>query len=795
MVPTQSHEDNGGAAGGLRSVTLARSLRENAYWLLPAAVALILQLLYLAEGHRDPTFYRPIVDAGEYHREAQLIAWGLPLAREPYWQPPLYAYVLAAAYAVSGGSILFAKFLQALSGAACCAIVALLGRRLFHRTAGLIAGLWLAVSGPFTFYNLQLLPSGLSVLLNLVVVILLLRAVEVPAGGRWFACGLATGLSALALPNVLLPVAGVMVWLLFTRGRAGLGGRRAVTRVAILAGGIVLAILPATVRNLAVSGEFIPISYNGGYNLYLGNNPDAWETTAARPGFPSDRLLALPRQDGAHGAAAAQAWFVREVGRFVGSHPGAFATGILKRADQFLNAREIPRNEDPYQYRDDSAVLGVLLWRWGAFGFPFGLLLPLAILGVLAGGAATRPRRLVLLFVCLYSISILAFFVSSRHRLPVAALLGLFAGSGVAWLASRVRARDTLRVAGGLALVLGVGLWVNRSIAAPSDGVDFRAERLSMLGGSAIVEGRLDRAETLYREAIEQDPSVSETHVRLGGVYELLGRRDEATAEYQRAIDLDPNAAQAYLHLGIIVGNQGRHDEAERFFRQAIEAWPAYPQAHQFLGYSLALSGTEGWIDAYRNAWRLDHDPREPFPDPGEVLLEMGPSAAALRWFAARVEAGAADPTTRLGLARALTRVARERGPESGSRELSTALQVASQVAGAHPGLAAAHRALGDVFLTAGRFADARREYEEALRLEPKRATDHLTYANVLRALGNETEGRRELRRAIALDPALTEAYEQLGSLLARRGDHGRARRYLTRAAQLRGFALPGASR
>ncbi len=312
-----------------------------------------------------------------------------------------------------------------------------------------------------------------------------------------------------------------------------------------------------------------------------------------------------------------------------------------------------------------------------------------------------------------------------------------------------------------------------------------------MLGGSAIVDGRLDRAELLYRRSIEQDPTVSETHVRLGGVYELLGQPEAAASEYRTAISLDPSAAHAYLHLGIIVGNQGQPENATAYFRKAIEAWPAYLQAHQLLGYSLALSGEDGWIDAHRNAWKLDHGPQQPFPAPGEILLDMGPSSAALSWFAERVDAQSKDPTALLGFARALTQTARERGPESASRELNAALQISSQVASAQPKLGAAHRALADALFTAGRLVEARREYAETIRIEPKRATDHLAYASVLLAGGNQAEAARELRRAIALDPILTEAYQQLGSLLGRQGNAVKAKRYLARAAQLRGFAIP----
>ena len=44
---------------------------------------------------------------------------------------------------------------------------------------------------------------------------------------------------------------------------------------------------PATIRNQAVSGEWIPISANGGINLFIGNNPGPTAFTRAIPDVES----------------------------------------------------------------------------------------------------------------------------------------------------------------------------------------------------------------------------------------------------------------------------------------------------------------------------------------------------------------------------------------------------------------------------------------------------------------------------------------------------------------------------
>ena len=62
------------------------------------------------------------------------------------------------------------------------------------------------------------------------------------------------------------------------------GGREA----AALVLGLALAVAPATLRNLAVSGEPVLVSSHGGLNLYIGNRAEADGTYRHVPGITPD---------------------------------------------------------------------------------------------------------------------------------------------------------------------------------------------------------------------------------------------------------------------------------------------------------------------------------------------------------------------------------------------------------------------------------------------------------------------------------------------------------------------------
>jgi hypothetical protein len=98
------------------------------------------------------------------------------------------------------------------------------------------------------------------------------------------ASGLVLGVAALTKSQaILLPlVLGLPLLASAPRG-PGLGRW---FRTTLLAGiGMLMVVLPWTVRNYAVFHTFIPIATNGGYNLLTGNNP------SARGGYTADDPL------------------------------------------------------------------------------------------------------------------------------------------------------------------------------------------------------------------------------------------------------------------------------------------------------------------------------------------------------------------------------------------------------------------------------------------------------------------------------------------------------------------------
>ncbi|MGD2111309.1 MAG: glycosyltransferase family 39 protein, partial [Phycisphaerae bacterium] len=489
--------------------------------LIVAASCLVAELVVLAEQQAsDPTFRVPIIDAATYHEAALRFADGNRLIDDAFWQPPMFPLVLGCLYRTFGGSVVLAKLFLAVVGAGSGVLVWWIGCRVFSARVGLIAGLILAGHGPFLLFNSQLLPTGLAVFFDLAAIALWLRCLERPCWYRWLAFGLVAGAATITVPNagVLVVVAAVMQ--LVARGGCGDRAKR-VAACCLMLLGTVISVGMVTARNYVVSGQFVVLSTNGGINFYIGNNADSDRTVAIRPGDEWKRLVRRSFGDKLPTRAEQSTYFLRKGLGYAAEHPVKFLAGLVRKASRLVNARELPRNIDPYVCADHSLLVRLLMWRAGPFAFPFGSLMPLAIVGAVVGlregridDAARRGRAGLLGFAVLYGASIVVFFVSGRYRIPMAVMLIPFAAFALervfVWLFRRRSSSSERRVSSqrgklpveAVTFVL-VGVLVNSPIHAPTDAVNFRGELLSAVGDAHAKRDELDRAEAYLRQAVE----------------------------------------------------------------------------------------------------------------------------------------------------------------------------------------------------------------------------------------------------------------------------------------------------
>lgn len=542
-------------------------------------LALALRLVVAFEVSGFAYHQHLVLDAATYHRIALA---GDP--HEPYWQPPLYPWFLRAVYALAGPAPGVVRVVQGVAGALVAVGVVLLARRFVSRGWAVGAGVATALLAPLIVADVELLPGSLAALFVTWWTLGVLERSGPWARVRTPVLGLGLGVAGLLVPTLALAGGLALLWLV----------RRAGWRPALAIGALALVPVAAvTVRNLQYQPGLVPVSFNGGINLWIGNNAGYPGTVGIRPGLAWSRLVQRPQcEGGAVTRAEESAWFGAEVRAFALREPLTFVRNVAWKAAAALSVSEIGRNRDDYAVRDESLVMRLLLWP----GFPGLVLIPLAAAGAAlafgrpSGGAGPAPAtgdaeaRLLVLVAAGVLASSVIFFPTARYRVPALPAMVVLAASGLA----RVRvpgARDRAVAAAAALAALGAGLVPHGVPPIPA------AETFYEIAFDLDQDGRLAEALPLYERALALAPDHVDTHVALGLALAKLDRAEEGRAHLERATALDPGADTAWQGLGIYWMRQHDAVRGAAAFEKAVQGGPCNRRAAAMLAQALMEQG------------------------------------------------------------------------------------------------------------------------------------------------------------------------------------------------------------
>lgn len=576
-----SPEDNNTVSTRLDSIKQFLSRHR---WLLIVALATFaIRASYLYELSLHFGFRVPIVDE-KWHWE-----WANNILNDSFWgegayfRAPLYPYLLAFLSWITGGSIFFSKLLQSLFACGTAIFVYLMANKLFNRTTAIVAGLAYACYGTLVFYETMFLIPALFLFLLTWGMYRLISRSESTLMRTWLVTGLIFGLAAIARPNVLLVVPLLMIWQFLRSSSAS----SLVTRLkfpVVLMVGVLMAVVPVTVRNAIVTGDFMLISSQGGINLHLGNNAYADGLTMIMPEVELDESVSW-RQFGVVTRVAAEreagremseaelsAFWTKKAVSFIVSNPGKFLSLVWKKSVYLVCGFENSDNTDIYYQRTKSRLLSLLLWNLDDWlYFPFGLLLPLALMGIYVHRDRRRDLAPLYFFVLAYSPTIVLFLVTARHRLPLIPFLIILAAAGVVKLVHARRGRSGREwIIIGLVFLVSVFV-LNRTYYDLGSDNKFQIHFNNGLRYEST--GDYVSAEKEYLLADQNYPFSATLLNNLAYSQFMLGRNEEADRSYRRGLQIDPAYAPLYSNLGLLVADKGEPDSALCLLRTALNKY------------------------------------------------------------------------------------------------------------------------------------------------------------------------------------------------------------------------------
>lgn len=330
---------------------------------------------------------------------------GEPTAHWSY----LYTLYLTGVYALAGHHPLPARLLQALLSGAGLWLTYRLGAQIFDRWVGVAAAALAAGYAYFVFFGAALMTQTFYITALLAVMTLAVDLTRQPTRGTWILFGVSLGTAALLRQTILLFTPILLVWIVWIR-------RPRCSDVVIALAIVAAAVLPWTVRNYCVFGDFLLLNANGGYWFYASNHPTQGTS------FNPSHVAPLPADlEGLAEPALDRALYRRAAG-FVIEEPGRFARLTLSRIPHYFWLL-------PSEQSSAASNLGRVL--------SFPLYLPLFVYGLYLSRSSWRRCLPLYLYIGFDTTLHLISWAAPRYRLPSDALLMVFAGLALSDLARR----------------------------------------------------------------------------------------------------------------------------------------------------------------------------------------------------------------------------------------------------------------------------------------------------------------------------------------------------------------------
>lgn len=565
----------------MRLDVVDRWLKSRKYDVLAVGgLALIVRIIYVSQLAATPFFDSPIVDA-EYHD-----AWAREILSQGighegvFFRAPLYPYFLALIYSLSGGSYLAARLAQCLLGTATAILTYLLALSFTkRRAAALIAGFGAASYGMLVYFDGELLVETLFTPLLLAGCLAYVQARKRGELSWHLLVGILLGLAAITRPSalVLLPILAMDALFVTRLPTKEPSLRRRLTHSLVLLIGCFLPIVPVTWHNFYQGGDFVLVASQGGVNAYIGNNSQADGLHSYLPGLgsnwdvPSASHQAYQAESRVLRPSEVSQYYYSLARRFVVNEPLAWAKLTLKKFWALWSRWEISNNRDLYFFKNETAVLPFLRL------IGFWIVAPLGLLGWWVGRREKLIPGWFFWSIPAYMLSVIAFFVSARFRIPLVPFLLICAGMALTSLFERRKGIfDRQRVI-DFSVLLVLGLFVNTNPWGLHR--ENPAHSYFSLGNAYLKSGHLEASRQAYRSALEADSTYLQVHLNLGVVSYREGNLEEAAREYQQELELSPSDVRATNNLGIIRFEKGRLDEARMLFQKALDRQPYFDDA------------------------------------------------------------------------------------------------------------------------------------------------------------------------------------------------------------------------
>jgi tetratricopeptide (TPR) repeat protein len=291
------------------------------------------------------------------------------------------------------------------------------------------------------------------------------------------------------------------------------------------------------------------------------------------------------------------------------------------------------------------------------------------------------------------------------------------------------------------------------------------------LGRFLLKESKVPEAVEHLQKAVTQNPESGEAHYQLGLALSRAGRAEEGKTEIAKSRELttakeNREAAALDLAEARAALDQGDLPSAAAKARRVLSLQPDAAEAREILKRAQpAPSPSAATFEAYIRQGKF----AEVEPLLREYLAQNPKSAFA--WYALGYSLFA-------------------------QRKIGESIKALSECLQIDVNHADAHKVLGRDLMIIGRFDAAKVEFQQGARLNPKSPEMPYNLGKLYSIQDNWADARKQFEAAVRLDPFYMEAYDALGFAMEALGDDAAATANYKKAIELNearhaGFAAP----
>lgn len=154
-------------------------------------------------------------------------------------------------------------------------------------------------------------------------------------------------------------------------------------------------------------------------------------------------------------------------------------------------------------------------------------------------------------------------------------------------------------------------------------------------------KGKNEEAYTYFIQSVALDSINKEAWLNIGTFHDRRGETDAARIAYQKSIAVDSNYAEVWNNYANSLSRTGSFDSADVFFQKAIRLNPGYAEAYNNRGTNFALQGK---LDSARicllQAIEVQPNYAEPQYNLAHVFLQLKQTEEGIAWMRKASQAG-----------------------------------------------------------------------------------------------------------------------------------------------------------